>query len=140
MFRFGVFALGQHHSQNPVLELRVDLVCVNEAWQCEAAGELAVIALDAMIVLLLGLFREPSLAVNRQYVVFNRDAHVFALHLWQFNLDYDLIVALVDVTGRRPGAERPVLAAERLEWIEAFKEPLRESAERIEAHHFTKAP
>src|SRR5512145_1485922 len=52
LFRLGLFAFGQHHSQNPVLELRVDLVHVNETRQHEAAGEFAVVALDAMIILL----------------------------------------------------------------------------------------
>ena len=46
IFRLGLFALGQHHSQNPVLELRVDLVCVNEARQRETAGEFALAMLD----------------------------------------------------------------------------------------------
>ena len=32
----------------------------------------------------------------------------FLLHFRQFGLDYDLVVGLVDVTGRRPGGERPV--------------------------------
>src|ERR671912_778512 len=111
--RLHFLALLEHDAEHAVLVLGGRVLGRHGLREREGAGEAAVGALDAVVVVRLFLLLEAALAAQRQHVVLDRQLEVFAVHAGQFGFEHDLVFVLVDVHARRPGAAREALLAER---------------------------
>src|SRR5688572_11019827 len=103
--RLRFLAERQRHGEHAVLVFGRDARRVNRRRQRERPAERAIRTLDAMELLLLDVILELALAFQRQRAVLEHHLDVLALHVRQFRLEHELLLAVFeDVHGRYPAA------------------------------------
>src|SRR3954469_4805538 len=110
--RLGLFALGDLDLEQPIAEPRLDVLAVHVVRERERADELAVGALDAVIVLsVLLLVLEAPLAADRQDAALELDLDLVLLESGKLAGQDELLLILMDVHRRDPRAEAHLLFA-----------------------------
>src|SRR5262245_29417040 len=92
--RLSGFALGQGDSQHAVLEDGCDVPRIEGVWHREAAREIAVPALDAVVAFARLLFFELALSREGQGLVFDADIDIFLIDFRQVGLEDELVLRL----------------------------------------------
>src|SRR5262249_31499 len=109
----GVLPLGELDLEQAVPEGGLDLVPVHLVPKPEAAPELAVGALPAVVALALRPLLEIALAPQGQHAVLGLDLDLVLLEAWKLRGDEDAILLLGDVDGRRPRRQLHLVVALR---------------------------
>src|SRR4029450_12396646 len=94
LFGLGFLAQRQPDRQYAALVLSVDLASVDRGRERERPRERAITALDAMEMLLRDFRVELLLATQRERVLFNRQLDLLFLHVGQFGLQHQLVLAV----------------------------------------------
>src|SRR5579863_9737008 len=113
LLRLGFGLLGQRDLQDALVVVGRDFLGVYGGGQIEGAGEAAVVALHAAVVLFFLFLLDLALAVHSEGVVLHADVDVFLVDSGHIDLQIDLVLVFVVVNGggKARGGKRVVLAA-----------------------------
>lgn len=118
----------QRDLQHAVLEERLHVRRVDLAWHREPPEELAILPLDAVILLALFLFFELPLSLDGERAILQPNLDVFFLHIGQIDGDRVLFLGLVDGgahSGNTKGSSRAGMSVNSL-----FRRPCISSSSR----------
>src|SRR5438105_2142403 len=101
----GFLALRDTQRQHAVLKIGFDGIWIHGIRKRKTAGEGAVGALHAKVILFVHLLFKLALAPNGEDVVLHADVQIFRIDFREIRLHHEFVFRLVDVNRRRPGTE-----------------------------------
>src|SRR5439155_27381423 len=97
-----LFALGQSHSEHPVLILGGHVVRLDGARKRERTRKRSVGALPPVVIPLFHFALHAALALEVQGVVLNTDFDLIGVYARQLSLHHQVLIGFVNVNRRRP--------------------------------------
>src|SRR5437867_910746 len=99
-----LFHLRELHLEHPIAVRRFHLVGLHGHRQLHAAFELPVHALDVIHALVLDVSVGRALPLQDQQIPRDRQGHILVGDAWKLEVQNELILGLVNIQNRRPGA------------------------------------